>query len=186
MRFLIPRFSLVQGVWMLVFGLVGALIAGGYGVLHDQVTFGLGPEYFTRFKVYQFGYEGVANPGRWVAAQIGFQASWWVGLFAGWFLGRVAIPRVALGRAVRLSFLGVGLMLGVTLVFGFGGWLWAQWRLDVAGVAQWTEAMRGFDVVDVRAFATVGYIHNASYLGALVGLIGAVVWVWRRCLGMRG
>jgi hypothetical protein len=94
------------------------------------VTFGLGLEYFTRFKVYQFGYEGVVNPGRWVAAKIGFQASWWVGFFAGWFLGRVAIPRVALGRAVRLSFVGVGLMLGVTLVFGFGGWVWAQWRLD--------------------------------------------------------
>ena len=186
MRFLIPRFSLVQGVWMVVFGFVGAVIAGGYGMLHDQVTFWLGPEYFTRFKVYQFGYEGVANPGRWEAAKIGFQASWWVGLFAGWFLGRVAIPRVDLGRAMRWCLLSVGLMLGVTLVFGFGGWLWAQWRLDETGVARWAMAMRGFDVEDVRAFATVGYIHNGSYLGALVGLIGAVIWVWRRCLGKRG
>lgn len=154
--------------------------------MHDQVTFWLGPEYFTRFKVYQFGYEEVANPGRWVAAQIGFQASWWVGLFAGWFLGRVVIPRVALGRAARLGLWGVCLMLVVTLLFGFGGWVWAQWRLDEAGVAWWAGAMRGFDVVDVQAFATVGYIHNGSYLGALVGLIWAVVWVRGRCLLMNG
>lgn len=186
MRFLIPRFSLVQGMWMLAFGLVGAVIAGVYGIVHDQVTFWLGPEYFTRFKVFQFGYEGVANPGRWEAAKIGFQASWWVGLFAGRFLGRVAIPRVDLGRATRLCLLSVGLMLGVTLLFGMGGWLWAQWRLDENGVRWWAMALRGFDVADVRAFATVGYIHNASYLGALVGLIGAIVWVRWRCLGMRG
>ncbi len=164
---------------MLVFGLAGALIAGAYGVLHDQVTFSLRPEYFTKFKVYQFGYQDAAEPGRWVAAKIGFQASWWVGLFAGWFLGRAAIPKASLRVAAPLCLRAVGLMLGVTFAFGIGGWCWARWRLDEGRVAAWAQALRGFEVDDVRAFAEVGYVHNASYLGALLGLVAAVVWVRR-------
>jgi hypothetical protein len=166
---------------MLAFGLVGAVIAGAYGVLHDQVTFAVGPEYFTKFKVYQFGYQDEPELGRWVAAKIGFQASWWVGFFAAWFLGRVAIPRVPLPTAARLSAWGVSGMLVVTLVSGYAGWVWSQWRLDDAMTALWEKAVQGFQIVDVRAFAEVGYIHNGSYLGALVGLLGAGLWVRVMC-----
>lgn len=169
---------------MLVFGLVGALIAGTYGVLHDQVTFTLGPEYFTKFKVFQFGYGEVADAGRWVAAKIGFQASWWVGLFAGWFMGRVAIPRVPAKLAARLCAQGVVGMMMVTLAFGLAAWVLALAWLDEALVSRWAVAVRGFDVVDAKAFAVVGYIHNGSYLGALVGLVGALIWVRRRCRGV--
>lgn len=166
---------------MLLFGLVGAGIAGAYGVLHDQVTYTLGPEYFTKFKVYQFQYHDDTAPARWVAAKIGFQASWWVGLFAGWFLARVAVPRVPLPVAARLCARGVAGMLAVTLLFGGLWWAWAQWRLDDAALAWWAEAVRGFHITDVRAFALVGTIHEGSYLGALAGLIGAGIWVRWRC-----
>ncbi len=34
--------------------LAGALIAGLFGILHDEITFTLAPEYFTRMKFDQF------------------------------------------------------------------------------------------------------------------------------------
>jgi hypothetical protein len=181
LRFLIPRITLPQAGQMLLFGLVGAVIAGAYGVLHDQVTFSIGPEYFTQFKVYQFEYQDDPGPARWVAAKIGFQASWWVGFFAGWFLARLAVPRVLLPVAARLCARGVAGMLAVTLLAGGIGWAWAYWQLDEATLSWWAEAVRGFNITDVRAFAEVGYVHEGSYLGALVGLIGAGIWVRRRC-----
>lgn len=51
MNLLYPRLTLRQFLWMTVFGFGGALIAGVYGILHDQVTFEIGPEYFTEFKI---------------------------------------------------------------------------------------------------------------------------------------
>jgi hypothetical protein len=33
------------------------------------------------------------------------------------------------------------------------------------------------DVIDSVAFVQVGYIHNASYLGGLIGLILALLWL---------
>jgi hypothetical protein len=42
MSLLYPTFTLRQFGWMMVFGLVGSLIAGIYGIIHDQVTFTLG------------------------------------------------------------------------------------------------------------------------------------------------
>ncbi len=166
--------------WMLLFGCAGALIAGLYGALHDQVTYSIGREYFTHFKVFQFQYQDDTGPERWVAAKIGFEASWAVGLFAGWFFGRLAVPRAALAQAWRLSLRAVCGMLAFTALGGTGGWLWARVRLNEARLADWSAMFRAFAVEDMQAFATVGCIHNGSYLGALVGLVVSLLWLrWR-------
>jgi hypothetical protein len=162
---------------MAVFGAVGALVAGAYGVVHDQITFRVGAEYFTRFKVFQFDMVDSPLPIQWVVAKIGFLASWWVGFLAGWFMGRLTLPHVPVATSVKLALRGMAGMLGVTLVFGAGGWCVAGWALDEARVEVWRIALAGFDVADVVSFAKVGYIHNGSYLGALLGLAGALVWI---------
>ena len=72
---------------MLGYALMGALIAGLYGVVHDQITYSMSPEYFTRVKFFQFHYADFGLPPRSFVAEIGFLATWWVGLIAGWFLG---------------------------------------------------------------------------------------------------
>ena len=41
---------------MIGFTLVGAILAGLYGILHDQITFRISKEYFTRNKFDQFHY----------------------------------------------------------------------------------------------------------------------------------
>jgi hypothetical protein len=33
------------------------IIAGLYGIIHDQITYSISPEYFTKFKYRQFGFE---------------------------------------------------------------------------------------------------------------------------------
>ena len=35
-----------------------------YGILHDQVTFSISQEYFTKLKFYQFGYANLGLPTR--------------------------------------------------------------------------------------------------------------------------
>jgi hypothetical protein len=47
----------------------------------------------------------------------------------------------------------------------------------------WSDLQQTMDIKDPRAFVIVAYIHAAGYLGALVGLVLAIVYV-RRILQM--
>ena len=48
---------------------------------------------------------------------------------------------------------------------------------DSSGLAALAAAM---GISQVRDFVRVAYIHNASYLGGLIGLIAAIIYVRRR------
>jgi hypothetical protein len=177
MSLLYPTFTLRQFGWMMVFGFVGSLIAGIYGIIHDQVTFTLGYEYFTEFKFHQFHYLDKSKPERIVVAEIGFLATWWVGFFAGWFMGRLTIPHVPLSIAVRKSFTGVLIMLITSATFAGIARIIAPSIAEDPRMAHWQPLLMRSDVIDSVAFVQVGYIHNASYLGGLIGLILALLWL---------
>lgn len=177
MNLLYPRFTLRQFGWMMLFGLGGALIAGTYGIAHDQITFSIGPEYFTEFKFHQFFYLPKTQPERLIVAEIGFLATWWVGFFAGWFMGRLSIPHLPWRRAAKLSLKGVLLMMATCISFALIAYGWAPTRQEDPRMESWDGMFAGRDVIDSVAFAQVGYIHNASYLGGLIGLIVALVWM---------
>jgi hypothetical protein len=57
-----------------MFGLavMGALIAGAYGILHDQISYTISPEYFTKLKFEQFHYANFWPRGGWVSSPLGF------------------------------------------------------------------------------------------------------------------
>lgn len=174
---LYPKISLRQGLGMLVFGLAGALIAGLYGILHDQITYSLGPEYFTCFKFQQFHYLDFDKPARFVVAEIGFLATCWVGFFAGWFMGRVTLPHLPAAHAAALSLRGAGIMLASALIAGLAGWMLAPSDADHARLEHWRGMLAMFHITDEAAFVRVGWIHNAGYLGALAGLVAALLWL---------
>jgi len=177
MNLLYPRFTLSQFGWMMAFGLGGSVIAGVYGILHDQVTFTLGHEYFTKFKFQQFHWLDQKQVERVRVAEIGFLATWWVGLFAGWFMGRVTLPRTTVGRAARLSLKGVLVMMGTALLFAAVAYFGSPQVSEDPRLQHWEPMLTHHDVIDAVSFVRVGCIHNASYLGALVGLIVALVWL---------
>lgn len=63
---------------------ISILLAGLYGILHDQITYTIAPEYFTKFKFDQFGFGPAWFGGdRWTVVVIGFLATWWTGILIG-------------------------------------------------------------------------------------------------------
>ena len=125
---LYPKLRLDLLPAMVSYTLLGALIAGFYGMLHDQITYSISSEYFTRLKFLQFHYADFGLPPRVLVAEIGFLATWWVGLIAGWFLARIAVPafpekkaRFSILRGFAIIFAGgfvaalVGFLLGLRL-----------------------------------------------------------------------
>jgi hypothetical protein len=153
------------------------LLAGIYGIIHDQITYSISTEYFTKFKYRQFGFEPSLFGGhRETVAVIGFLATWWTGLIIGVIIALTGLiyrdhitMRIALQKATLLIFC-------FAVVMGLFGFLYGKFKLTKTGVDWWLPE----DLVDSNAFIIVGSIHNFSYLGGLIGLIAGVYYLVKR------
>jgi hypothetical protein len=153
---------------------ISIIVAGIYGVIHDQITYSISPEYFTKFKYRQFGFEPSWFGGhRQTVAVIGFLATWWMGLFIGVVIGLSGLifkdyitMRKAITKAIIIVFI-------VAILFAFIGFLWVKLHLTEKGADWWLPD----NLVDRSHFIIVGSIHNFSYLGGVVGLVIAFIFM---------
>jgi len=156
--------------------LTGALIAGLFGILHDQITYTISPEYFTRMKFDQFRGADFGFPPRVFVAEIGFLATWWVGLTGAWFLARIAVRKFeSPGRQVLFA---IAWMIAVPVVLGVTGYFIGPWIFEKR--PGWNEALESMGVTDSTAFYRVAAIHLGSYAGALLGWIAMMAIFIRR------
>ena len=176
-HFLIPKASGSDLRKAAGFALAGALIAGCFGVLHDQITYTISPEYFTQMKFDQFRWADLGFPKRVFVAEIGFLATWWVGLVATWFLARLALPKFKSPQTRVIK--AVVYISGITTLFSVTGYLIGPWLF--ATRPGWCEGLQQMGIWNPRAFHQVAGVHLASYVGALVGwIVMMVVFVKKR------
>ena len=168
---------------MLGYALLGSLLSGVYGIIHDQITYSISPEYFTRLKFSQFHYADFGFPPRVFVGEIGFLATWWVGLVAGWFVARMAVPAFPPRTAIRHASRAFLTILAFTLTATVVGYVLGGLRLSNTDFSGWQGYADDLGILDLTSFVRVAYIHNASYLGGLVGLVSALVHLRRlkRC-----
>ncbi|HUG67165.1 MAG TPA: hypothetical protein VMM76_05415 [Pirellulaceae bacterium] len=176
-RFLIPQIALRNLPMMMGVAAIGSVFAGVYGVLHDQVTYGISPEYFTKLKFDQFHYADFGFPPRVFVAQIGFLATWWVGFFCAWFLARRLTPGQPRRRALRQIAVGFAMIFASALLSAGVGFGYGVWCGSGADYASWRPMLNSLDIQDHWAFIRVAYIHNASYAGGLLGLVVALLLI---------
>jgi hypothetical protein len=164
---------------MVAIAACGAGAASIYGVLNDQVTYTIAPEYFTRLKFEQFAWADCGLPPRIFVAQIGALAGWGMGLVGGWFVARAAAWESF--RAIRWSVVAraFGIVAFVTLGAGIVGWILGQTVIATTDLAPWYVFRDSLRLDDLPSFVVVAYIHNATYLGAAIGIVLAIVDVLR-------
>ena len=172
---LFPRISSQDLPLIVVVSLFGAIFAAVYGAVHDQLTYSISSEYFTEVKFKQFSYLDFGFGNRVFVCFIGALASCWAGLAIAWFLARRLIPNQPKGRAIRQIGTGFAIVFGCAILLGCTGFGYGVWRGPDANYDQWLWATRNYAITDIWAFVRVAYIHNASYLGGLVGLIASLV-----------
>ncbi len=170
----------------LIWQIVAILSAALYGVVNDQITLTLSPEYFTVFKRSEFypllqalGLEDA--PVRIEALVVGTAATWWF----GGILGIVLTIAAYAGRSQRLSTRGywgaIGVVMCMTAVVsvtsGLIAYLVEPWVNP--SVTEW-PFLDGIQAIR-PAFAVGGW-HDGAYVGALAGTVWACLRVRRQRL----
>ncbi|MHB1277676.1 MAG: hypothetical protein ACYC1Q_04695 [Bacteroidia bacterium] len=161
--------------------LLAPLIGGLYGILHDQLTYSISPEYYTKFKFYQFGLMDQGNEAifpnpRIQVAQVGFLATWWMGLPIGLILGLVGLVHTNSKQMFLITLKAIVLTVLVAFTTGLIGLAFGKLYLADAGVDWWLPD----NLVDRENFIAVGSMHNYSYLGGLTGPIAGVIYSLRQ------
>jgi len=157
---------------LLLLVLIAALVAGVFGMLHNQLSYSVGSSYFTGLKFAQFGIaEGTAE--RWGAAQVGFMASWWMGAMVGlpaFLIGLFMVPTRRSYFAAGLG--GIGLVVVFATFTAFAGLIGGL----VADQTGLIDGYLAFPSGPTRSdFLRAGFMHDASYLG---GALGALLAIW--------
>lgn len=167
-----------RGLILLLSMVVIPLLAGLYGSLHDQLSYTVSPEYFTKFKYDQFGFEPAWFGGhRATVAVIGFLATWWVGLLIAVFLAPLGLMFKDPARMRKELQLAVVVTLGTAAVCGLLGLGYGWFFIEHVPYGWYFPE----GVTDQHAFLSVGSMHNMSYLGGVLGLCAAVsLMVWRK------
>jgi len=168
---------------ILILGLIIILtpiLAGLYGVIHDQLTYSISHEYYTKFKFQQFGLaEEGANcyfPDRLGAAFVGFLATWWTGIPNRIILGLVGLIHKDWRNMYRITIRSLLLTLIIALVTGLIGLLYGRLFL-IHSDLNWYFPDH---LIDRTRFIMVGSMHNFSYLGGLIGLIIGIIYQTRQ------
>jgi hypothetical protein len=164
-------------MFLLIVG-VAIVIAAIYGVGHDQVTYSISPEYYTKYKFIQFN---LADSGaaqhmtqpRSAVVMVGVKASWWMGAIIGAALGLFALLFHNADRMFQSAIQALGITLLVAILSAVIGYQYGHGTLAVRGVSWWLPP----NVTDRPAFITAGTIHNASYLGGAIGFVAGILFL---------
>jgi hypothetical protein len=163
----------------------GCVVAGFYGILHDQLTYSISPEYYTKFKFYQFGLADEGNeaifesPRLWVSI-VGFMATWWMGIPIATVLGLFSLHS---DRKFMIEIAMKAFIVTTTIAFlnGLYGLYYGFSHLAHQPKETFHRWFIPDNLVDFGSFVAVGAMHNESYIGGLYGLFGGIAYIgWRK------
>ena len=152
---------------------ISIILALIYGILHNQISYSISPEYFTKFKFEQFGFvEYGLDTTRLTTSLIGIWSTWWFGLLIGLIIGIVGFTQPTTKIMWKSSFGAIIRTLGIAIGMGIVGILVGKFIISNIN-AYWNLPA---DLTDRKSFLTAGTMHNFSYLGGIIGLIYGIIY----------
>jgi len=160
----VTRFGKLPILFLLL--AVAALSAAAFGALHNQLSFTVGPTFFTDLKFDQFGIAADTAP-RLAAARVGVEAAWWIGpviALPAALYGFVAVPRTQTYLAAGIGAIGLVIVLAtLAALLGLVGGIAANATGLLDAYLVMPEGPSRAD------FYRAGFMHDASYVGGALG-----------------
>jgi hypothetical protein len=159
--------------------LISCLLGGAYGILHDQLTYSISEEYYTKFKFIQFGIITLGEDDsitRIYVSMIGFLATWWMGLFIGGFLALLGFIHSDPKQMFTITLKSFLLTMLIAFLTGLVGLAYGHFVLANLPREKFYNWYIPDNLIDLKSFITVGSMHNFSYLGGLIGLVVGMIY----------
>jgi hypothetical protein len=167
---------------LLLLVMAGIVIAGTYGAIHNQVSYSVSSEYFTRFKFEQFGLANSQLPERCGAAIVGVLASWWMGFPIGLLIGLAGFLQKGSRAMIRVSMKAFMVAVLVTSLFSICGLVYGFVQTADLQSAVYADWYLPSNLVQPRRFICAGYMHNSSYLGGVISVLAGLAYQIRAWL----
>ncbi|MGE0637514.1 MAG: hypothetical protein AB7G44_11425 [Bacteroidia bacterium] len=153
------------------------VLAGFYGILHDQFTYSISPEYYTKFKFYQFGLVDIGNDAqllnpRLAVCAVGFMATWWTGIFVALGQGLTGLIHKDHKTMLTVIVKAILITLVVAALTGLTGLAYGKLYLSHTEVSWWMPD----NLTDKENYIAVGSMHNFSYIGGALGLATGIIY----------
>lgn len=170
-----------KSVALFILILISPIIAGVYGIIHDQITYTISPEYYTKFKFIQFGFineedHTILGRPKLIVSQIGFLATWWMGLPIGIILGLVGLKHRDGKTMFIITLKAILVAVIIAFITGLIGLAFGQLFLANKPIEYFENWFLPENLKDYKSFIAVGSMHNFSYLGGLTGLIAGITY----------
>lgn len=150
--------------------------AGVFGILHDQISYSVSHEYFTKFKFLQFHLLDTDVPERVRAAIVGFKASWWMGIPLGVLAGAAGFVQRSPAQMARALLWSLPFLVAFTLAFALAGLVYGVLQTQNFDLETYRGWFLPANLEEPRRFLCAGYMHNSAYLGGALAI--PVSWVF--------
>jgi len=145
-----------------------------FGIVHDQITYTISEEYYTKFKFIQFYINNETN--RFGVALVGLLSTWWMGLIIGIILGLVGLIQKNIKEMYQATLESLIIVFLITVLTELFGFLYAQMYLMHQGRDYFKSWYIPEDILNLKNYITVGMMHNFAYLGGFLGILFGIVW----------
>lgn len=157
--------------------IVAPMMAALYGFIHDQITYSISEEFFTKFRFEHYDFPKAWHP-RARAGMIGIVNAWKTGIPFGIIL--TAVGRIHTNTHKLLTYTLYTYVLTFFMSFAFA--LLAEYipvSYDAIGFKQGLPD----NILDPVAFQRVVQINNFGYVGGIIGMlmgIGLHIFLYKR------
>lgn len=153
--------------------IISIILASIYGILHNQISYSISSEYFTKFKFRQFNFYFMGqNQPRQTASLVGALSTWWFGLLLGLIIGTLGMIQKNLKIMWKSAIGAIIRTLGMAIGIGIIGILIGKFIISNLNI-NWNVPA---DLDDLKSFLTAGTMHNFSYFGGIIGLIYGIIY----------
>lgn len=151
--------------------LTSILLASLIGVLNNQITYIISPEFFSKSLFPQFGFvEYGLNTPKTTAAIIGVWSTWWMGLLIGIVIGFTSLIHISSSMMKKEIKKSLFIIISSVILFGILGYVFGQIYLQDNLITFGFEGTQE----QLKDYLIAGFIHDFEYLGGILGLVIAV------------
>jgi len=149
---------------------VSTIIGIIYGIIHDELTYTLCPEFYTKVRFEQLNITN-SSP-RIGVALVGIINTWLYSLIIGSVLATAGLFHSNNKKNIHYTLQSFAISVFCSFAFGMIGFI--LYRIFPE------QEMDNFKlpdtIIDIRNFRAVQVIHNFSYMGGIIGMFVGIGW----------